>query len=408
MATAALAPGGSFYRGDTINKSPVLKQLATETGIQDYILKGWMPDKPFIGPHTNIVAFGSCFASNIGKYLKNLGFDVTTAREGKAHVQRISDGLVNVFAIAQQFEWAWENRTPSIELWHGWKAEDFGYDEEARRATKDLFDAADVFILTFGLSEVWYDEPTGETFWRAVPEGQFDKTRHKFRVATSVETAERLRKIYDLIRQYRPEATIIFTLSPVGLAATFRNVSCLSANSVSKALLRVGIDELYRSVSASDPKFFYFPAYEVVMNGFRTPFAPDLRHPQVHAIKANMKAFEHYFCTTGMSEETLRTEIKDALALDAAVTSGNREDVLPLLQELKTRWKVQADSSSLSEKRLQRREAKFALRREAQQAEVAAKQAAKVAAKHAAKLAAKQAAKLEAKKAAKAGAVSGA
>jgi hypothetical protein len=78
-----------------------------------------------------------------------------------------------------------ENIAPSAELWQAGKAERFEYDEEVRLATKALFDKADVFILTFGLSEIWYDELTGGTFWRAIPKGKFDKTRHKFRVATS-------------------------------------------------------------------------------------------------------------------------------------------------------------------------------------------------------------------------------
>ena len=87
-------------------------ELLRETAIQEHILKGWMPDKPFIGPNSTIVAFGSCFASNIGNYLHNLGFDIATARQGRAYVQTIADGLVNVFAICQQFEWAWENIAP--------------------------------------------------------------------------------------------------------------------------------------------------------------------------------------------------------------------------------------------------------------------------------------------------------
>lgn len=315
-------PGGSFYRGDVLHRMPRQAVLTHETVIQDYILKGWMPEAPFIGPDSTIVAFGSCFAANIGCYLQNLGFDVSTSRDGKTYVQTIADGLVNVFAICQQFEWAWENRVPSVELWHGWKAEGYAYEERVRLATKALFDKADVFILTFGLSEIWYDEPSGGTFWRAIPEGKFDATRHKFRVATSAETLERLRRIYDLIRTHRPAATIVFTLSPIGLAATFRPVSCISANAVSKAVLRAAIDELYRSVV--DPNFFYFPAYEVVTSGFRTPFGSDLRHVHDHVLRANMKVFEHYFCTTGLSEAELGKELRDALEADGALTMGDR------------------------------------------------------------------------------------
>ena len=306
----------SFFRGDTINRMPRRADMLKANAIQDHILFGWMAPEPFIDRSTNIVAFGSCFAANIGKYLSNIGFDVSTQREGSAYVQRISDGLVNVFAIQQQFEWAWENHVPKVELWHGWDAEKFGYDPEIQRATKELFDAADLFILTFGLSEIWYDEPTGEVFWRAVPEDKFDPARHKFRLATFDESVGCLRRIYALIRKHRPNAKIVITLSPIGLAATFRPISCITANAVSKAILRTAIDCFYREVHETDPGVYYFPSYEVVTYGFQQPYESDLRHVHSHVLRCNMKAFERYFCKTGMTDEELHHVIREALELD--------------------------------------------------------------------------------------------
>ena len=48
-----------------------------------------------------------------------------------------------------------------------------------------------------------------------------------------------------MIRKNNKNASIIFTLSPVPLKATFRNMSCTVANSVSKAILRVALDEIF-------------------------------------------------------------------------------------------------------------------------------------------------------------------
>lgn len=285
-------------------------------GIPNFILKGWMPDTPFIDRDMNIVAFGSCFASNIGRYLANIGFNIATRRKGIAYVQRIQEGLVNVFAILQQFEWAWEGRTPTVELWHGWKAEEFGYDPAVREATKILFDEAEVFILTFGLSEIWYDEPTGEVFWRAVPADKYDPARHKFRLASYEETLTCLRRIRDLIRKHRPEAAIVITLSPIALSATFRPISCITASTASKAILRAAIDALYREIQADDSKFFYFPSYEVVTSGFFCPFEEDLRHVSAHVLHATMAAFERYFCLTGLSDRELIAVLSTALEVD--------------------------------------------------------------------------------------------
>ena len=166
--------GGTFYRGETTNFGPFQEQLARPSGVSQYVLQGWMPSQPFINADTTIVAFGSCFANNISKYLNGLGFNVATKKDEIAYVSKLGDGMVNTFAIRQQFEWAWNNVTPKADLWHGYEAESFGYDEEVRLKTKALFDSADVFIITLGLSEIWYDEPTGEVFWRAVPADKYD------------------------------------------------------------------------------------------------------------------------------------------------------------------------------------------------------------------------------------------
>ena len=82
------------------------------------------------------------------------------------------------------------------------------------------------------------------------------------------ENVANLREIVRLIRKHVPRAAIVFTLSPVPLsadcllhqvplsadcllhqvplAATFRGVSCVTANAASKAILRVAVDELMR------------------------------------------------------------------------------------------------------------------------------------------------------------------
>jgi len=356
LATSAVqVADGESWIGDAENRFPDRRQIVDPTAISQFILKGWMPDQPFIDHKTNIVAFGSCFAANIGRYLANLGFDVATRRQGAAYVQQIEDGLVNVFAICQQFEWAWENRVPSVELWHGWKAEEYGYDEEVRLATKKLFDAADVFILTFGLSEIWYDEPTGEVFWRAVPIKRFDPSRHKFRVATFAETLDRMRRTHALIRKYRPQAKIVFTLSPVGLAATFRPVACVTANAVSKALLRTAIDQLYREVHESDPDFFYFPSYEVVTAGFNQPYGSDLRHPAVHVLNCNMKAFERYFCTTGLTDGDVEAVMADALKLDVLLKDASPGERRLLVEPEVAAWQTKKGAEVVARDVLGRR-----------------------------------------------------
>lgn len=328
---------GSFWRGDDTRFLPLEAGMQLPTALAQHVLSGWMPKAPFIDEDTTIVAFGSCFAHHISGYLHNLGYDVATQKKGKAYITEMGDGIVNTYAIRQQFEWGWEGKVPQTPLWHGYRAEDFGYDDDVRAATKALFDEADVFIITLGLSEIWYDEPTGEVFWRAVPREQFDPARHKFRVATVEENKANLRAIYHLIRRNRPDAAIIFTVSPVTLSATFRPIGPFTANAVSKASLRCAVDEMMMECS-DDDNLYYYPSYEVVLNCFHYPFVNDLRHPQSHVLDVNMIAFERYFCCTGRTDEDVGLAYLDALAADrrtATLTLDERDEILDQMREVR-------------------------------------------------------------------------
>lgn len=322
-----------FYRGDTANFLPSDVTYAREGVIGEYLVKGTVPPAPFIDEETNIVAFGSCFAGHISNFLKDRGYNIATKKDGTAYISRMRDGIVNTFAIRQQFEWAWLNQSPQVDLWHGYDALALGYDEEVRLKTRELFDNADVFIITVGLSEVWYDEPTGEVFWRAVPEEHFDASRHKFRNTTVEENRKNLEAIYALIREYRPDAHIVLTLSPIPLLATFRDLSCYAANSVSKSVLRVALDEMMRKLQSTDDRLFYFPSYEIVMNCFNHQFMEDRRHVHNHVLNFNMNVFLKYFCTSGMTESELYAQLCHAQKLDRRVGRYGHWSVERSLQE---------------------------------------------------------------------------
>jgi hypothetical protein len=317
----------SFFRGENTNYFPSDATFDNNPAIvSEYLVKGWMPEKPFIDKSTVVVPFGSCFAANVTKYLQERDYNVPSKSGSRAYVTRMGDGIVHTFAIRQQLEWAWLNKVPQSDLWHGYKAQEFGYDENIRQVTKLLFDRAEVFILTLGLSEIWYDEPTGEVFWRAVPSNRYDPARHKFRVSSVDENKANLSAILSLIRTYRPDAKLILTLSPVALTATFRPVSCMTANAASKAILRAALDEFMRSID--DPDTFYFPSYEIVTQCFDVPFSPDRKHPHGHVLAFNMATFERYFCCSGMSDAELQGKFNDAQAYDRRLAQMTRQERL--------------------------------------------------------------------------------
>jgi hypothetical protein len=273
--------GSTFFRGDNCNFYPTHADYDTIEGIRTFLLKGWIPSRPALNKYSKITAFGSCFASNITTYLTKIGYDLSKNRDEGVYISSMGEGLVNVHAILQQFEWALKSVIPPTNLWHGFKAEEFGYSEDVRTRTRTIFLNTDFFIITLGLSEIWYDEITGGIFWRAIPMKYYDENRHKFRVCSFQETKDAITSIYRIITEYIPNAKILFTLSPIPLAATFRPSGCIVANSASKSILRAAIDEFCReNEPALNERLFYFPSFEIVNELFYNKFTfDDNRHP---------------------------------------------------------------------------------------------------------------------------------
>ena len=92
-----------------------------------------------------------------------------------------------------------------------------------------------------------------------------------------------------------PNAKVIFTLSPIPLMATFRPQSCITANSVSKSILRVSIDNMLTKFK-NENELFYFPSYEITKDYFVDPFKEDNRHLKDDYTSRIMEVFEKFYC----------------------------------------------------------------------------------------------------------------
>ncbi len=159
----------TWYRGTKCHFVPTKEDLKHADAVSSYILYGWMPPKPFISRDHLISTFGSCFANEVTNYLARKGYRVAAKdlRRRDSHVIRFGAGMVNTYAILQQFEWAYDNKEFSKDLWIGSRGEIASYEDSIRENTKYIFNKTDVFIITLGLSEVWYNKETGEVYWRA-------------------------------------------------------------------------------------------------------------------------------------------------------------------------------------------------------------------------------------------------
>jgi hypothetical protein len=289
----------AWFRGKHTNFLPSREELYKDGGLEKYIFDGWLPDKPFISKETPIITIGSCFAREVAGYLSGKGYAIQTPANSEdpnsveKELESFNEGVNNTFALRQLFEWVFEDKEPQDETWHRGNQTVIDRNEEQKQSAYDRFSGAEVFVFTLGLSEVWENKETGDVFWRAVPYNQYDERKHGFRVSTVEENKENLKTIIRIIEENVPNAKIIFTLSPVPLIATFRPINAITATSVSKAVLRIAIDETYREHEKDN--IFYWPSYEMVKEYGNNPYQDDNRHIYRHFVYNIMDNFARYY-----------------------------------------------------------------------------------------------------------------
>jgi len=288
--------GGHWYRGENCNFIPSKKKFDNENFVKDYILQGFLPKKKIISKKDKVVAFGSCFAWHVSQYLADNGYSIFNKKmANNTHIIRYGEGMANTFTVVEQLEWAFENKKIEKNTWYYSVEKEIENNEKIRESTFKLLSQINVFIITFGLSEVWYNKENDQVFWKAIPSDKFNKKKHGFRNSTVEENTKNIEKIYTLIKKHMPNSKIIFTLSPIPLMATFRPQSCITANTVSKSILRVAIDNVI-SKYKDNHHLSYYPAYEITKEYFIDPFTDDNRHLKQKYIDIIMSNFFKYYC----------------------------------------------------------------------------------------------------------------
>jgi hypothetical protein len=76
---------------------------------------------------------------------------------------------------------------------------------------------------------------------------------------------------------------------------TFRDVSCITANQVSKAILRAALDEFLNDVR-EEGYAYYWPSYEITQTIPGDIWTGELRHIKTQVLDYVMTLFEHCFC----------------------------------------------------------------------------------------------------------------
>ena len=78
------------------------------------------------------------------------------------------------------------------------------------------------------------------------------------------------------------------------LKATFRDVSCTVANTVSKSILRVALEDVLSKFS-NEENVYYFPAYELITDFLPKPFETDRRYIGGDTVNFVMTLFANHY-----------------------------------------------------------------------------------------------------------------
>jgi GSCFA family protein len=292
--------------------------------IREQILPGHLPPEPLLEADDSVVTMGSCFAEELRDHL--------TARGFASGNFWIPSGLNNTFAILDFISWC----ATGSDTGAGFRYDRFDdgqirqwLPEEKRESYERRLREAGAFVFTFGLAEVWQDRETGGVFWRGIPEKIFDADRHVFRLTTVEENEQNIIRIVELIRSVNESAPIVLTLSPVPLMATFRGQSCVTADAVSKSVLRVAIDLVEARRLAN---VWYWPSFEVVRwAGGHLPWPaygiPDrrARHVTRYLVAEIIDAFVEAFYTPAAVAQ-LRARNAGERSVDPGSIRGRIED----------------------------------------------------------------------------------
>ena len=261
------------------------------------------PQKPgfSISHRDSMVSIGSCFSENIGKRFYDYKFNVNINPFGQQY---------NPHSIAQAIErllspvpYAESDLVLHNEQYHSLSHHGSFSKNVAEETLKEINERlviaaedlkkASILFLTFGTSHVFKLKETGAIVSNChkLPGNLFvQKLMGPDEIISVLENA--LEKLIEV----NPNIKIILTVSPVRYFAFGAY-----QNSVSKSHLFTAIHGLQHK----HPEFYYFPAYELVMDDLRDYrfFADDMLHPNQQAIDYVWESLANTFFdkkTTGL------------------------------------------------------------------------------------------------------------
>jgi hypothetical protein len=334
------------YRANALARWPTrespqrLHPLADPVASRPFTLRG----------DERVFCIGSCFARSIENALERLGFEVLSLMPDlprSPNRDRSDRGMFNKYNVAtilNELRWALGEgkpyrhedvliAPPGDRLLQDYQLAGPGYSEEPgfARAFREGFNAAfarvreaDLVILTLGLSEIWLDTATGlhlnaaplEHLVRAYP-GRYEL--HVMDVAQTLAQLEEIDRL--LVAHLESGFRLMVTVSPVPLWSTFRDQDVLTANTYSKAVLRVAAEAFVAARAHAS----YFPSFEFAQLSHPTLVysREDFRHVDARFVDYIMQSALQQYGASARDEMAHAREHTRALLLRHAGWPGS-------------------------------------------------------------------------------------
>jgi hypothetical protein len=264
-----------------------------------------------LAPGASVLTIGSCFARNIEIALRDRGLHIPTLAmqvppEELMEGTGLRSGLLNKytpFSMLNEIEalardddggrflieagegaW-WDGQLHSNRLVT--RERGLQRRRRIRRLYAESIAESAVVIVTLGLIEAWWDEAEqlylNDTVPRAIAERH--PGRFFFEVLAPDRTIDAVLRLVEALHALNPAQRMLLTVSPVPIQRSFTGGDAITANSYSKAALRVAAEVAARRYTHVD----YFPSYETVTLSDRgQAWEDDLVHVRPDLIEWNV------------------------------------------------------------------------------------------------------------------------
>jgi hypothetical protein len=280
-----------------------------------------------ISREDKVATAGSCFAQHIARRLHSSGFHYFVAEQAHPvfHIGLANEYTYGVYSarygniytsrqLVQLFDRAYGTFSPVEDHWAesdgsftdpfrpACNPGNFASLEELRAdrdqhfaAVRRMFEELDVFVFTLGLTECWRSREDGAVYpvCPGTAAGTFDAAKYEFANLRVDEITADLEAFLLRLKGVNSQARVILTVSPVPLVATAEDRHVLASTTLSKSVLRVVADTIYRTHS----HVAYFESYEVITGNFNRGryYADDLREVTDEGVGHVMRLFlQHY------------------------------------------------------------------------------------------------------------------